>query len=75
MKYMKGRKLAIAAMSLLVAGSLLFAGCGNKGGQQGGDQQKAAGAKFTWRLADTHPPDYPTVVGDKKFAELVNERT
>lgn len=72
---MNSRKLAIAAMSLLVAGSLLFTGCGNKGGQQQGGDQKSAGAKFTWRLADTHPPDYPTVVGDKKFAELVNERT
>lgn len=27
------------------------------------------------RLADNHPDDYPTVIGDKKFAELVEEKT
>ncbi|QBQ07128.1 TRAP transporter substrate-binding protein [Sporosarcina pasteurii] len=27
------------------------------------------------RLADNHPEDYPTVIGDKKFAELVEEKT
>ena len=32
-------------------------------------------AEYTFRLADNQPVDYPTVIGDKKFAELVNERT
>lgn len=27
------------------------------------------------RLADNHPEDFPTVIGDKKFAELVEEKT
>jgi tripartite ATP-independent transporter DctP family solute receptor len=30
---------------------------------------------YTFRLADNQPVDYPTVLGDKKFAELVEERT
>jgi tripartite ATP-independent transporter DctP family solute receptor len=28
-----------------------------------------------FRLAEAHPTDYPTTLGDKKFAELVNERS
>lgn len=70
---MKGKKLVVAALSLLVAGSLLLSGCGSKSGTQG--DKKTEGAKYTWRLAETHPPDYPTTLGDKKFAELVYERT
>jgi tripartite ATP-independent transporter DctP family solute receptor len=39
----------------------------------------AAGASFAaprvYKLADTHPEGYPTVLGDQKFAELVKERT
>ncbi|AOV09262.1 C4-dicarboxylate ABC transporter [Sporosarcina ureilytica] len=30
---------------------------------------------ITLKLADNHPEDYPTVIGDKKFAELVEEKT
>ncbi|TBL80673.1 TRAP transporter substrate-binding protein [Paenibacillus thalictri] len=30
---------------------------------------------FTFRLAETHPPDYPTTLGDKKFAELVSQKS
>ncbi|EAX48863.1 TRAP dicarboxylate transporter, DctP subunit [Thermosinus carboxydivorans Nor1] len=70
---MKGKKLLVAALSLFVAGSLLVSGCGSKSGSQG--DKKTEGAKYTWRLAETHPPDYPTTMGDKKFAELVYERT
>lgn len=52
---------AVAASSL--------AGCGS-GGASGG-----AGEKRTFRLAETHPDDYPTTLGDKKFADLVRERS
>ena len=68
---MKSKKLVAAALSLLVAGSLVVAGCG-------GDKKPAAPAsdkKYTFRLAETHPPDYPTTMGDKEFARLVGERT
>ncbi|MBA2938989.1 TRAP transporter substrate-binding protein [Paenibacillus sp. CGMCC 1.16610] len=30
---------------------------------------------YTFRLADSQPPDYPTTMGDKKFAELVNQKS
>ncbi len=35
----------------------------------------SAGKHYTFRLADDQPADYPTVVGDKEFAKLVNQRT
>lgn len=38
----------------------------------GGD---AEGPKYTFRLAETHPADYPTTMADKRFAELVHERS
>lgn len=69
---MNTKKLIAGALSLMLAGSLM-AGCG---GTKDGDKKAAeGGAKYTFRLAETHPADYPTTMGDKKFAELVNERT
>lgn len=68
---MKAKKVIAGALALMVAGSLL-AGCGKK---DSGAADKKEGAKYTFRLAETHPPDYPTTLGDKKFAELVAERT
>ncbi|SMC86877.1 TRAP transporter substrate-binding protein [Sporomusa malonica] len=69
---MNRKKLIAGVLSLMLAGSL-FAGCGSK--DTGSAEKKAEGAKYTFRLAETHPADYPTTLGDKKFAELVNERT
>ncbi len=68
---MNTKKLIAGALSLMLAGSLM-AGCG---GSKEGDKKAAEGTKYTFRLAETHPADYPTTMGDKKFAELVNERT
>ncbi|ULL19211.1 TRAP transporter substrate-binding protein [Paenibacillus sp. H1-7] len=65
-------------ISILSIAGAVIAGCSTKEPAQGaaaGGGNKAEGKKYTFRLADTHPPDYPTVVGDKKFADLVNERT
>lgn len=40
------------------------------------DAAKATdGPKYKFRLAETHPADYPTTKGDIKFAELVKERS
>ncbi|AFC27347.1 TRAP dicarboxylate transporter subunit DctP [Paenibacillus mucilaginosus 3016] len=73
---MKTLKKTVTVLSALAIAGGLLAGCGAKetaGGTEG--EKKAEGKKYTFRLADTHPADYPTVIGDKKFAELVNERT
>lgn len=71
---MNTKKLLVAALAVAVGSSLLLAGCGQKNSQQAGDK-KADKPKYTFRLAETHPPDYPTTMGDKKFAELVAERS
>jgi tripartite ATP-independent transporter DctP family solute receptor len=66
--------------SIILAGSLL-AGCGKSNTPaattNAGEAtvKPAEGKSYTFRLSDTHPADYPTVVGDKKFADLVKERT
>jgi tripartite ATP-independent transporter DctP family solute receptor len=65
----------ILAATLLM-GSILAA-CGAKetmNTSDKGDKEKEK-PSYTFRLADNQPPDYPTVLGDKKFAELVEERT
>jgi tripartite ATP-independent transporter DctP family solute receptor len=72
---MKKKKITGILAATLLMGSILAA-CGKEattGTKDGGS--KAEEAKYTFRLADNQPPDYPTVVGDKKFAELVEERT
>jgi tripartite ATP-independent transporter DctP family solute receptor len=40
-----------------------------------GDNIKQAEAPLVFRLAENQPEDYPTTLGDKEFARLVNERT
>jgi tripartite ATP-independent transporter DctP family solute receptor len=65
----------ILAATLLM-GSILAA-CGGKettNTSSEGNKEKEK-PSYTFRLADNQPPDYPTVLGDKKFAELVEERT
>lgn len=67
---MKTKKLLVAALSMVVASSLLFAGCGQKD-----SKQAAEGGKLKFRLAENQAADFPTTIGDKKFAELVAERS
>lgn len=47
-------------------GAASLTACGGDGG---------SGDKISWRLAEAHPDDYPTTLGDKKFADLVRERS
>ncbi|CAG7655892.1 TRAP transporter substrate-binding protein [Paenibacillus allorhizosphaerae] len=73
---MKTLKKTVMILSCMAIAGGLLAGCGKKDTAQGtANGAKTEGKKYTFRLADTHPADYPTVIGDKKFAELVNERT
>ncbi|MEH7097332.1 TRAP transporter substrate-binding protein [Neobacillus vireti] len=72
---MKKRKITSILAATLLMGTILAA-CGKEEAsstKSGGTKQEEP--KYTFRLADNQPPDYPTVVGDKKFAELVEERT
>ncbi len=67
---MSKRTLAIVVAVLFVLTGV-FAGCG--GDKKPAD--KPAQQQMVLKLGETHPPDYPTTMGDKKFAELVTERT
>jgi len=79
-------RLTAVAMSAALAAGVLLAGCASsKSGQTpsaspGASPAASAGGadnkpKYTFRLAETHPADYPTTKGDMKFAELVKQRT
>jgi tripartite ATP-independent transporter DctP family solute receptor len=62
--------------TVLVTGTIL-AGCGGNAGT-GSSNTSATDTKkpsYTFRLAETHPPDYPTTLGDKKFAELASQKS
>lgn len=70
---MNKKKLLAAALSVLVAGSMLLAGCGQKDANQAGAKQE--GATYKFRLAESNPAEHPVTLGDIKFAELVKERS
>lgn len=65
------KKNLVILVALVFVLTGLIAGCG--GGQKAAD--KPAQPQLVLKLGETHPPDYPTTLGDKKFAELVTERT
>jgi tripartite ATP-independent transporter DctP family solute receptor len=71
-------KLMTTMATILLTGSLLAA-CGGTEKPQGnpaaGGAAEVKKPSYTFRLAETHPPDYPTTLGDKKFADLVKERS
>ncbi|HZG85939.1 TRAP transporter substrate-binding protein [Paenibacillus sp.] len=72
----RGSVIAVALAALLVSGC--GAGANSSGGTaQSGTSGSGAseGPTYSFRLAETHPADYPTTKGDVKFAELVKERS
>ncbi|WP_281883500.1 TRAP transporter substrate-binding protein [Paenibacillus sp. YYML68] len=73
----KSFKMSASALSIVLLTGAVLAGCGTKqeAAPQGGAAADAKKPSYTFRLAESHPPDYPTTLGDKKFAELVNERS
>jgi tripartite ATP-independent transporter DctP family solute receptor len=74
----KLRKAISVFVLFILAGSLLAActeGKPNASNSSKSEVAKTSAKKYTFRLADTHPKDYPTVIGDQKFAALVNERS
>lgn len=68
---MRGKKLLAVSLALAMLAGVLVAGCG-------GSKPAAPAAekpKLNFRLAEAHPGDYPTTMGDKKFAELVAQKS
>ena len=62
--------LKVGGAGLAGAALLGVAGCGGGGGDGEG-----GGQSYNFRLAETHPEDYPTTRADQRFAELVGERS
>ncbi|WP_042460668.1 TRAP transporter substrate-binding protein [Neobacillus dielmonensis] len=73
----KSSKKLSFVLSAVLGSGLILAACGGEDTAKtsGGEKKASEGKTYTFRLADTHPDNYPTVLGDKKFAELVNEKS
>ncbi|MEI4768652.1 TRAP transporter substrate-binding protein [Psychrobacillus sp. FJAT-51614] len=73
---MKNKKFIGLITSLLFATTILVA-CSQEDEDvaEADKGTKVEEPKITLRLADNQPADYPTVIGDQKFAELVNEKS
>ena len=70
---MRRHQLIALFVVALFSLSLIAAGCG--GDKKAAAPAAPAASTMVLKLGETHPPDYPTTMGDKKFAELVTERT
>ncbi len=72
MKKKVSRRLAVVGLAVAVMLGVTACGTSNPGT---GSTGSSSAAPVTLRLADIQPADYPTVVGDKKFADLVKQRS
>ena len=67
-----------ALLLVLIFVAIVLAACGGSSDDEGGAGESDTGGSgevTTLRLAENHPDDYPTTVGDKEFARLVEEKT
>ena len=72
------KKKALTLVSMLVFVAIILAACGGSSGSSGEEGSNEASGNTettTLRLAENHPDDYPTAIGDKEFARLVEEKT
>lgn len=74
------KKNAISLLFMLIAVALVLAACGGDSADGnsdvgGEDGDGGSGEQTVLRLAENHPDDYPTTIGDKEFARLVEEKT
>lgn len=69
------KKRRAAMLCAMLAAALVIAGCGNSSNTSKGKDEGDDGPTYTFRLAETHPADYPTTKGNMRFAELVKERS
>lgn len=83
--FMNKRLIGLICMVMIIALALTACGGGSDNGVnkvEGVDDSnkkdpapEVEGPKYNFRLAETHPADYPTTKGDMKFAELVKEKS
>ncbi|MFA7566789.1 MAG: TRAP transporter substrate-binding protein, partial [Alkalispirochaeta sp.] len=63
------KKSVLLIITLVLVGGMVWAG------GQAEPSATAKPQKIVLRLAENHPQNYPTTLGDQKFADLVKERT
>ncbi|KKK36146.1 C4-dicarboxylate ABC transporter [Mesobacillus campisalis] len=72
---MKRKTLSMLSLSAVLAGSVFLAGCGNSESSSGESGGSEKAEPVVLKLAENQPDDYPTTIGDKEFAKLVEEKT
>jgi tripartite ATP-independent transporter DctP family solute receptor len=72
---MKRKTLSLLSLSAVLAGSVFLAGCGNSESSSGKNGESGNAEPIVLKLAENQPDDYPTTIGDKEFAKLVEEKT
>lgn len=72
-------KLLGGLLSIVLLAGILTACSGGEQqaatSNEGSNDKDGKKPSYTFRLAETHAPDYPTTLGDKRFAELVKEKS
>ena len=74
------KKKGFLLLVMMVFAALVLAACGGgSDSESSSDESNESGSEnaetITLRLAENHPEDYPTTIGDKEFAKLVEEKT
>lgn len=81
MTFFRSRKLVLLTIVVLLVFAIV--GCGQQAGNtqsgsQQSNQQSNQGSnqqQMVLKLAENQPEDYPTTIGDKEFARIVEEKT
>ncbi|SDN64181.1 TRAP transporter substrate-binding protein [Bacillus sp. OK048] len=74
----KSTKRLSVMLSAILGTSLVLSACGGAGDttkKTDGSKSATEEKTYNFRLADNQPDNYPTVLGDKKFAELVEKKS
>jgi len=72
-RFFSKRLVIFLCLALVV---FVFAGCGQKSESSRNQQsQGQSGPQLVLKLAENQPEDYPTTIGDKEFARIVEEKT
>lgn len=77
MSLFRSKKFVLLTVCLIVL-VLSLSGCGQKGSEsdQNSDKQgEVAQEPIVLKLAENQPEDYPTTIGDKEMARIVEEKT
>ena len=72
------KKALSAVLGTIVSASLILTACGGSSTSKetgAKDDKKSESKPITLRMGDNQPENYPTVIGGKKFAEIVEEKT